>query len=122
MVNVSSGSTEVIRKIPDYLRLPDGYGCVGIPDVQDVDALAARLAAIVRDPEPLASLAARGRTFAAALQAEADTERTVEEILRKAAKRARKNARRQKASPAEMDPTEKHELLTAAGVGNRSRR
>jgi len=108
------GSTEVIRKIPDYLRLPDGYGCVGIPDVQDVDALAARLAAIVRDPEPLASLAARGRTFAAALQAEADTERTVEEILRKAAKRARKNARRQKASPAEMDPTEKHELLTAA--------
>jgi glycosyltransferase involved in cell wall biosynthesis len=108
------GSTEVIRKIPDYLRLPDGYGCVGIPDVQDVGALAVRLAAIVRDPEPLVPLAARGHAFAAALQAGGDAERTVEEILRKAAKRARKNAPRQKASPAEIDPAEKHELLTAA--------
>jgi glycosyltransferase involved in cell wall biosynthesis len=26
-------STEVIRKLPDHLRLPDGYGCVAISDV-----------------------------------------------------------------------------------------
>jgi hypothetical protein len=104
----------VIRKVPDYLRLPDGYGCVGIPDVQDIDALAARLAAIVRDPEPLASLAARGHAFAAALQAGADAERTVEEILRKAAKRARKKAPMRKPSQDAIDPAEKRELLAAA--------
>jgi hypothetical protein len=41
-------STEVIRKLPDHVRLPDGYGCVAIPDVQGIGALAARLAAMVR--------------------------------------------------------------------------
>jgi glycosyltransferase involved in cell wall biosynthesis len=42
-------STEMIRKLPARGRLPDGYGCVAIADVNDIDALAARLAAIVRD-------------------------------------------------------------------------
>ena len=32
------GSTEVIRKLPGYERLPHGYGCVAIEDVNDVDA------------------------------------------------------------------------------------
>jgi glycosyltransferase involved in cell wall biosynthesis len=108
------GSTEVIRKIPDYLRLPDGYGCVGIPDVHDIDALAARLAAIVRDPQPAAAVAARGHAFALALQAEADAERTVEDILRKAASRARKKAPVRKPSLDAIDPAEKRELLATA--------
>ena len=58
------GSTEVFRKLPDHERLPDGYGCVAIEDVQDIEALSARLAAIVRDPAPVASVAVRGRAFA----------------------------------------------------------
>jgi len=57
------GSTEVIRKIPNHTRLQDGYGCVAIDDVQDVEALSARLAAIASDPEPIAAVAARGRAF-----------------------------------------------------------
>ncbi len=61
-------STEMIRKLPARGRLPDGYGCVAVPDVNDTDALAARLAAIVRDPKPAARVGARGRAFALALQ------------------------------------------------------
>jgi glycosyltransferase involved in cell wall biosynthesis len=61
-------STEMIHKLPARGRLPDGYGCVAIPDVNDTDALAGRLAAIVRDPKPAARVGTRGRTFAHALQ------------------------------------------------------
>jgi glycosyltransferase involved in cell wall biosynthesis len=61
-------STEMIHKLPARGRLPDGYGCVAIPDVNDTDALAGRLAAIVRDPKPAARVGARGRAFAHALQ------------------------------------------------------
>jgi glycosyltransferase involved in cell wall biosynthesis len=63
------GSTEVIRKLPGYERLPSGYGCVAVDDVQDVDSLSACLAAIASDPEPITAVAARGRAFARALQA-----------------------------------------------------
>jgi glycosyltransferase involved in cell wall biosynthesis len=87
-------STEVIRKLPDHLRLPDGYGCVAIPDVQDIDALSARLAAMLRDPGPIAQVAARGRAFAAALQAQAKADCSIEDILRDAAaKRGRRKRR-----------------------------
>jgi glycosyltransferase involved in cell wall biosynthesis len=81
------GSTEVIRKLPDYERLPDGYGCVAIEDVQDVAALGARLAAIVRDPEPMATMAVRGRTFARALQPDAAARGRLERLLGTAARR-----------------------------------
>src|SRR5437016_825967 len=39
-------STEVLRKLPAYGRLPHRYGCVAIEDVDDTDALSAQLAAI----------------------------------------------------------------------------
>lgn len=81
------GSTEVIRKLPDHARLPDGYGCVAIEDVQDVDALSARLAAIVRDPEPIAGMAARGRAFARATHVEAAAPDQLERLLAAAARR-----------------------------------
>ena len=79
------GSTEVIRKLPDHVRLPDGYGCVAIEDVQDIDVLSARLAAMVRDPEPIAMVAARGRNFAHALQPDAAAARRLEFLLMTAA-------------------------------------
>ena len=41
-------STEMIRKFPAADRLPHGYGCVAIEDVNDVGMLAERLAAIVK--------------------------------------------------------------------------
>jgi hypothetical protein len=87
-------STELIRKLPDHVRLPDGYGCVAIPDVQDIGALSARLAAMVRDPEPIAPVAARGHAFARALQAEAKASDTLEGLLQRAARRrVRKRSR-----------------------------
>jgi glycosyltransferase involved in cell wall biosynthesis len=99
------GSTEVIRKLPDYARVPDGYGCVAIEDVQDIEALSARLAAIVEDPEPIASVAARGRAFARKAQADARDPDRLERLL-KAAVRKRvpsKRARPAAGATAEAD-------------------
>jgi glycosyltransferase involved in cell wall biosynthesis len=81
------GSTEVIRKLPDHLRLPDGYGCAAIEDVQDIAALSARLAAIARDPEPIASVAARGRAFARTLQGDPGAPEGLERLLESAVRR-----------------------------------
>src|SRR5262245_11113589 len=81
------GSTEMIRKLPDCLRLPDAYGCVAVSDVQDVDALSAKLAAIVQDTEPVASVAARSRAFALATQAGVDACDRVEDLLERAVRK-----------------------------------
>jgi glycosyltransferase involved in cell wall biosynthesis len=81
------GSTEVIRKLPDSVRVPDRYGCVAIEDVQDVEALSTRLAAIARDPEPIAWVAARGRAFARAIQADASDPHGLERLLKAASRR-----------------------------------
>jgi glycosyltransferase involved in cell wall biosynthesis len=61
-------ATEVIRKLPDHSKLPHSFGCVAIEDVNDVDTLSKRLAAIVADPAPALQVGARGREFACALQ------------------------------------------------------
>jgi glycosyltransferase involved in cell wall biosynthesis len=61
-------ATEVIRKLPGHSQLPHGFGCVAIEDVNDVDTLSKRLAAIVADPAPALHVGARGREFACALQ------------------------------------------------------
>lgn len=81
------GSAEVIRKLPDHEHLPDGYGCVAIEDVQDIAALAGRLAAIARDPKPVAALAARGHAFARLLQPNTTTRDRLERLLKTAARR-----------------------------------
>jgi glycosyltransferase involved in cell wall biosynthesis len=81
------GSTEVIRKLPDHIRVPDGYGCVAIDDVQDIEALSTRLAAIARDPEPIATVAARGRAFALAAHGDTTAPDRLEQLLMTAARR-----------------------------------
>jgi glycosyltransferase involved in cell wall biosynthesis len=92
-------STELIRKLPDHLRLADSYGSVAIPDVQDVAALSARLAAVVRDPEPIAFVAARGRVFAGVLQEEAKASGSLEAILIGAVKRRVRTRKRSMVVP-----------------------
>ncbi len=81
------GSTEMLRKLPDHERLPDGYGCIAIEDVQDIEALSARLAAVAGDPAPIASVAARGRAFARAAQAGARDPGRLESLLKSAVRR-----------------------------------
>jgi hypothetical protein len=81
------GSTEVIRKLPMHEQLPDGYGCVAIEDVNDVEALSARLAAIVANPELAAVVAARGRAFAQQRQRDAIHPSTLEAVLEAASNR-----------------------------------
>jgi glycosyltransferase involved in cell wall biosynthesis len=107
-------STELIRKIPGYIQLADGYRCVAVPDVQDVEHLSARLAAIALDPRPIASVAARGRVFADALQNEAKTSGSLEAILNAA---ARRRFRRKKRSVADShDPRFPVAQAAAAGL------
>jgi glycosyltransferase involved in cell wall biosynthesis len=62
------GSTEVIRKLSSRERLPYGYGCIAIEDVNDTEVLSERLAAIVRVPRLAAAIGARGREFALEIQ------------------------------------------------------
>jgi hypothetical protein len=83
------GSTEVIRKLPGCERLPHGYGCVAIENVNDIEALGEQLASIVKDPEPAAAVGARGRDFARALQQQIRFPEMVEKILKAAASRRR---------------------------------
>jgi glycosyltransferase involved in cell wall biosynthesis len=98
-------STEVIQKFPGYVRLPDGYGCVAIEDVNDIAALSERLAAIARDPMPAATVGARGRAFASELQQGMAFPARLEQLLEHAAARRRtatviRTARERKHAPA----------------------
>jgi glycosyltransferase involved in cell wall biosynthesis len=86
-------STEVIAKLPAYGRLPHGYGCVAIEDVNDVETLSSALAAIVEDPEPAAAVGSRGRAFARDLQKGTAFPQTLERILEAAAARQRVSSR-----------------------------
>jgi glycosyltransferase involved in cell wall biosynthesis len=81
------GATEVIRKLPSFERLPHGYGCIAIEDVNDVDALSEALASIVRNPRAAAAIGARGRAFALELQRNIPFPRTLERRLEAAAAR-----------------------------------
>ena len=78
-------SSEIIRKLPDYERLPSGYGCVAIEDVNDVAGLSAWLAAIVIDPGPTAAVGARGCAFARNLQSDFAFPNRLEHLLEAAA-------------------------------------
>jgi glycosyltransferase involved in cell wall biosynthesis len=78
-------STELIRKLPGWERLPNGYGCVAIRDVDDIAALSRALAAIVEDPQPIAYVGARGCAFARDLQEDIGFPQTLERVLEAAA-------------------------------------
>jgi glycosyltransferase involved in cell wall biosynthesis len=80
-------STEVIRKLPQWERLPHGYGCVAIKDVNDVEELSGKLAAIAREPRLTAAVGARGRRFARDCQEDAEFPERLEAILTAAAER-----------------------------------
>jgi glycosyltransferase involved in cell wall biosynthesis len=80
-------ATEVIRKLPDYERLPDGYGCVAIEDVNDIDELSGSLAAVASDPAPARTVGARGRQFVLDLQNEMSDSAELEQVLVAAAAR-----------------------------------
>jgi hypothetical protein len=81
------GSSEVIRKLPGWESLPSAYGCVAVEDVNDVDALSSRLAAMAEDPEPAALVGARGRDFAREACSGIDFPARIERILEAACRR-----------------------------------
>ncbi len=81
------GSTEVIRKLPQWQRLPHGYGCVAIEDVNDIETLSHGLAAIARDPKTAAGVGTRGQRFAHDLQRDSEFPQRLEHILEMASRR-----------------------------------
>jgi glycosyltransferase involved in cell wall biosynthesis len=83
------GSTEVIRKLSAHERTVHGYNCVAIEDVTDLDTLSARLAAIVRDPEPVATVGARGGAIAREMQSGVPFVQTLECMFEAAIARQR---------------------------------
>ncbi len=80
-------STEVLHKLPGIERLPHGYGCVAIRDVNDIDELSGALAAIVRAPDLAKTVGARARAFAQALQRDQEFPDRLERVLETAARR-----------------------------------
>jgi glycosyltransferase involved in cell wall biosynthesis len=116
------GSTEVIRKLPQHASVPSGYGCVAIEDVQDVEALSTRLAAIVNDPEPIAAVAARGRAFARAAQPDAGPADQLERLLKTAVRRRLPSKRAPTvagATPEQEDPRFPVTQLAASALEER---
>jgi hypothetical protein len=82
-------STEIIRKLSPHEGMAHGYNCVAIEDVNNIDVLSKRLAAIVRDPVPVAAVGARGRAFMQGLQKALPPTETLERLLEAAASRRR---------------------------------
>jgi glycosyltransferase involved in cell wall biosynthesis len=80
-------STELIRKLRSYERLPHGYGCVAVENVDDVDALSEALAAITRNPRAAAAIGTRGRQFALEIQRDIPFPEVLERTLEAAAAR-----------------------------------
>jgi glycosyltransferase involved in cell wall biosynthesis len=78
-------STEMIYKLPQWKRLPHGYGCVAVKDVHDVSELSDKLAAIVRQPKLAGCVGVRGRSFALACQESMEFPDRIEQILETAA-------------------------------------
>jgi glycosyltransferase involved in cell wall biosynthesis len=80
-------SKEVLRKLPEYDRLPSGYGCVAVDNVRDIDELERRLTDIANDPAPAAAVGARGHDFARRLERHTEFPRRLDKILTAAAAR-----------------------------------
>jgi glycosyltransferase involved in cell wall biosynthesis len=114
------GATEVIRKLPSHERLPHGYGCIAIEDVNDVDALSGALAAIVRNPKAAMAIGARGRRFALELQRDIPFPQTLERTLEAAAARQKipHAARRPTVGAASRENRFPLTQLVAAAIGH----
>jgi glycosyltransferase involved in cell wall biosynthesis len=80
-------SAELIKKLPRHERLPSGYGCVAIEDVNEIAQLSERLASIAQSPHLAAVVGARGCRFARELQQNVDSAGTLQPILEAAAAR-----------------------------------
>jgi glycosyltransferase involved in cell wall biosynthesis len=89
------GSTEVIRKLPGFWKLPDKYGCIAITDVNNIEVLAERLGAIIKNPAPAAAVGARGCAFAREQQNGVAFPQMLEQILTSTASRKRLGRRKQ---------------------------
>jgi glycosyltransferase involved in cell wall biosynthesis len=119
------GSTEVFRKLPNYERLPDRYGCIAVKDAKDPHALGRLLTAIARDSEPAAAIGMRGRRFACQLQEGVSFPEPLEIVLAAAASRRKIPPALRVANPDALTPGESSRFpltrLVAAAIQQNSK-
>lgn len=111
-------TAELIKKLPGWKRLPHGYGCLAVEDVNDTDLLAERLSWVLRDPPAARRIGARGRAFALDLQRDIGFPMKIESILLAAAKR--RPLLFEEVKPDEASPSSRGFALTeiaAAAIG-----
>lgn len=82
------GSTEVIRKLPQFDRIVHGYNCLAVRNVHDVSELADVLAVVAANSKAADAIGARGRTAALEMQSQIEFPVRLERILGAAALRA----------------------------------
>ncbi len=112
-------STELLRKLPAYGKLPHGYGCVAIEDVNDTAALSDRLAAIVQDAGRAAAVGRRGRAFVRELQQQMSFPHRLEQLLQAAAARRHAPSMTEARTRAPADDPFGLTRLAAIAVGDR---
>ena len=107
-------STEVLRKLPQWERLPHGYGCVAVKDVNNMSELSGKLAAIARRPDLAMAVAARGRAFAQDCQQDVEFPARLERILEAAAERRAMPSNTSQSDMSEVAETERFPLTQMA--------
>ena len=63
------GSTEVIQKLPDAHKVRDGYNCIAVGDVKQVDDLERQMISVLDQPERVEQIRRRARQYAVELEA-----------------------------------------------------
>lgn len=78
-------STEMLQKLPMPERLVDGYNCLAVRDVNDIDELSGKLIQVLDAPAAARAVGARGRAAVEEAQASMDFPSALEATLARAA-------------------------------------
>jgi glycosyltransferase involved in cell wall biosynthesis len=80
------GSTEVIQKLPTAHKLIDGYNCIAVKDVNNIDDLEQRLASVLQSADRIAQVRQRARRYGVETEAGNSFPQRLEAILKDVAK------------------------------------
>jgi glycosyltransferase involved in cell wall biosynthesis len=84
------GSTEIIQKLPEAHRLIDGYNCIAVQDVNNIEDLEQKLISIVEYPDRVEQMRLKARQYAVEIDKSNTFPRRLESILSDIAHRDRR--------------------------------
>jgi len=99
------GSTEVIRKLPSSHRLIDGYNCIAVNDVHNIEDLERRLISVLEHPDRVEKIQRNARQYGAEIELGNTFPQRLESILGdiwKAGRLSPGNIRQTRADPASV--------------------